>query len=657
MTLAEKRANRPALPKRAVVTGGMPYGNKNLHFGHIGGCLVHADTLARFLRDRIGAENVLFVSGTDCYGSPITEDYRKKAASGEFSGSIEDFVRFNHENQKATLTSYGVSPDLFGASALGRAAEIHREVSAWVLRTLHENGHLKKLSSAQFYDPERGVFLNGRQVIGRCPVAGCQSEKGYADECDLGHQYLPSELLEPKSALTGVTPELREVPNLYIRMDEMRGLLRLWLNEFATRERARPFVVSSVAEFLEPPVIYCKRELLDEIAALPLPPYEVRDEGEKKSSVALVFALLDEREKACAALSAAGIRFRTGKTLVPFRLTGNAEWGVPAPEIDGLGGLTFWVWPESLWAPISFTKAALETRGGGDWRDWWCSPDAKVIQFIGQDNVYFYGPAQTALFLGMQGKDPVLPPPDGALPMADMVANNHILFFNKKASSSGKLKPPMADELLRYYTPEQLRAHFLGLGLSIRSVGFQPKPLNPDANESEQDPVLKEGNLFTNVLNRAARSCFYTAQKYFGGKLPPVLVSAEALEKAEEAALDYERLMSRCEFHQMMNLLDAFIRDLNKKFSAGMKEAGDDLAKIAPVLVDGFHILRVATVLSHPVVPFGTETLAEYFALDGDFFSWERLFTPLNELAGAEHVFKFLEPRVDFFARHESQLG
>ncbi|MDR1693347.1 MAG: class I tRNA ligase family protein, partial [Oscillospiraceae bacterium] len=542
MTLDEKRANRPALPKRAVVTGGMPYGNKNLHFGHVGGCLIHADAMTRFLRDRLGRENVLFVSGTDCYGSPITEDYRKKAASGEFCGSLTDFVRFNHENQKATLDAYGISPDLFGASALGRPAEIHREMSRWVLETLHENGHLRKLSSEQFFDPERGVFLNGRQVLGRCPVEGCQSEKGYADECDLGHQYLPGELIAPKSALTGATPELRESPNFYIRADEMRPLLKEWLGEFATRDRARPFVVSSIAEFLEPPVIYVKRELTGDLSALTLPPYEVRDEG--KPSVALVFTSLDEREKAVAALSVAGIRFRTGKTLVPFRLTGNAEWGVSAPDIDGLGGLTFWVWPESLWAPISFTKAALEERGG-DWRDWWCSPDAKVIQFIGQDNVYFYGPAQAALFLGLQGKNPVLPPPDGSLPMTDVVANNHILFFNKKASSSGKLKPPMADEVLKYYTPEQLRAHFLGLGLSIRSVGFQPKPLNPDAKEGDQDPVLKEGSLFTNVLNRAARSCFYTAQKYTGGKLPDTPVSPGTLEKCEETILDFELLMSR----------------------------------------------------------------------------------------------------------------
>ena len=84
-------------PARAVVTAGMPYGNKPLHFGHIGGVFVPADAFARFLRDRIGTENVRFVSGTDCFGSPINEGYRKLKEAGEFEGSIADYVLANHE--------------------------------------------------------------------------------------------------------------------------------------------------------------------------------------------------------------------------------------------------------------------------------------------------------------------------------------------------------------------------------------------------------------------------------------------------------------------------------------------------------------------------------------------------------------------------------
>ena len=149
---------------------------------------------------------------------------------------------------------------------------------------------------------------------------------------------------------------------------------------------------------------------------------------------------------------------------MPFRLTGNVEWGVPAPALEGSAGLTIWVWPESLWAPVSFTTTALEKKNGGDWKDWWCSSDAKVYQFIGQDNVYFYGPAEMAMFMGLQGENPSFPPQEGQMQIPELIVNNHILFLNKKASSSGEVKPPIAGDLLDYYMPDSC-ARIFGLGL------------------------------------------------------------------------------------------------------------------------------------------------------------------------------------------------
>ena len=146
---------RPTFPKRAVVTGGMPYGNKKLHFGHVGGMFVHADAAARFLRDRIGEENVIFVSGTDCYGSPIAESYRKLCEEG-YTGTIEDFVRENHESQKKTLEEYEISLDLFGASGIGETAEIHAELSRELMEKWYESGHLEKMVTSQFYDVKAG---------------------------------------------------------------------------------------------------------------------------------------------------------------------------------------------------------------------------------------------------------------------------------------------------------------------------------------------------------------------------------------------------------------------------------------------------------------------------------------------------------------------
>ena len=100
---------RPAFPKRAVVTGGMPYGNKDLHFGHISGVFVPADFYARFLRDRIGAENVVFVSGTDCYGSPIMEGYRKKVEDEGYAGTIVDYVEANHARRRSARSTHTAS--------------------------------------------------------------------------------------------------------------------------------------------------------------------------------------------------------------------------------------------------------------------------------------------------------------------------------------------------------------------------------------------------------------------------------------------------------------------------------------------------------------------------------------------------------------------
>ncbi|MDE6595970.1 MAG: class I tRNA ligase family protein, partial [Oscillospiraceae bacterium] len=537
------RDNRPTFPKRAVITGGMPYGNKQLHFGHVGGVFVFADVYARFLRDRIGSENVIFVSGTDCYGSPIAESYRKLIEEQGGSGTIEDFVRGNHEAQKKTLEDYGISLNLFGASGLGKTAETHNKVSDWFIRKLYENGHLQKITSAQFYDEKAGTYLNGRQVVGKCPVQGCQSEKGYADECDLGHQYMPKDLIDPKSTLTGETPVMRDAANWYFKLTDHYDILREYAADLRQRENVRQVVHKTISEFLEPPVIYIMNDFREKYEELKgsLEKHELVEEP-KKTSFTIVFDDLTDREKSCEVLSAAGVRFRTGKTLVPFRLTGNIEWGVPAPVLEDEDPLTIWVWPESLWAPISFTQAYLESVGknADEWKKYWCSKDAQVYQFIGQDNIYFYGVAEMAMFMALQGKEKLsCDPAEGELQLPILVANHHILFLDKKASSSGAVKPPMAAELLDYYTAEQLRMHFLSLGLGMRSVSFQPKPLNPNAKEDEGDPVVKEGFLLSNVFNRIIRTCFYDAQKYLDGKMPVVKVDDDILAESEKAVLEY----------------------------------------------------------------------------------------------------------------------
>ncbi|MDR0459388.1 MAG: class I tRNA ligase family protein, partial [Coriobacteriales bacterium] len=131
---------RPQFPLRAVVTAGMPYGNKGLHFGHIGGVFIPADVFARFLRDRIGAQNVLFISGTDCYGSPIDEGYRKLVEANEFSGSIEDYVERNHQAQFDSLQAHDISLDIYEGSGLGSARAYHLALTREIFQRLYQHG-------------------------------------------------------------------------------------------------------------------------------------------------------------------------------------------------------------------------------------------------------------------------------------------------------------------------------------------------------------------------------------------------------------------------------------------------------------------------------------------------------------------------------------
>ncbi|MCQ2771367.1 MAG: class I tRNA ligase family protein, partial [Clostridia bacterium] len=257
---------RPVFPKRALITAGMPYGSKELHFGHVGGVFVHADAYARFLKDRIGKDNVIFVSGTDCYGSPIVAKYNSLVEEGKFQGTILDFVKSNHDKQAQTLKDYLIKPSKFAASALGRSGEIHTEYSAEFFHALAKTGALVKLSTKQFYDEKFGTFLNGRQVTGRCPIDGCKSEVGYADECSLGHQYFPEELIAPISTLSGERPILKNVENWYFDLEKYMQFLLKMMDDKDANEGLRKTTSVACREFLKNPIIYTKTEFADEDA-------------------------------------------------------------------------------------------------------------------------------------------------------------------------------------------------------------------------------------------------------------------------------------------------------------------------------------------------------------------------------------------------------
>ena len=650
---------RPNFPKRAVITSGMPYGNKLLHYGHVGMTL-RADVFARFMRDRIGKENVVFVSGTDCYGSPALESYRKLKESTNYNGTLTDYVEENHIKQAEIFKKYEIGFSGFYASALGRAKEIHEKVCAEFLQKLVDAKMVSKRSSLQFYDRKFNTLLNGRQVVGKCPIEGCLSEHGYADECGLGHQYLPQDLIDPVSAMSGETPELVKIENLYFDLDKCIPILSDWIASIEKDKDTPSFMVKEIKEFFKLPEIYIKRSYSEDLNSLKsqLPEYKDISVSEKAPSITIQFNTLSERETACEILSKNGIRYRTGKTLTPFRLSGDISWGVPCPEVDGLKNQTFYVWPESLFAPISFTKTYLESIGKdeNEWKKYWCSTDAKVYQFLGEDNLYFYGPAQQAMFLYHQGENAELDVKENELQITKINPIKSILYLNQKASSSGSLKPPMAEEFLNYYTPEQFRMHFLAMNLSNNNVSLMPKAFNPDAGD-EIDPMVREGNLLTNVYNRILRTIFYSTQNNFDGIIPVCEISDDVMKTCEKAILDVEMFMHDKKFHQVYNTLDVFIRNINKYWVKDVN--GADNEKLKELTANTLQMLFVANTLLHPIAPKGTENVADYIGFDkSKCFDWKNIFGKFYDVLNENRGLKLttLKEKEDFFARHPWQI-
>lgn len=243
-----------------------------------------------------------------------------------------------------------------------------------------------------------------------------------------------------------------------------------------------------------------------------------------------------------------------------------------------------------------------------------------------------------------------------------LVANHHVLFGNVKASSSGAVKPPSADELLEHYTSDQLRAHWLALGLAQKSVSFSPKPFETDEAKRNDprvaDPVLKEGTLLTNVFNRLARSCFYTAAKYINCEVKLQEVDPELRKVVQETAEKYEELMAKFEIYSVMQLMDEFIRYANKYWSDNAKniEAGDD-AFVDKFLSNAFYLLYACALMMHPVVPKGCEKIAECMDIEiCEFFNWDKFYS-LEKTLFNDTIKKVRElpPRYDFFRKHESQ--
>ena len=204
--------------KRTLITSALPYANGPVHIGHLAGVYVPADIYARYLR--LKGEEVFFVGGSDEHGVPITIKAKKEGVTPQ------DIVDRYHKIIKDSFEELGISFDVYGRTS----SEIHRKTASDFFRRLYEKGEFVEKSSMQLYDEEAGQFLADRYVTGTCPH--CGNEKAYGDQCEkCGTSLNATDLINPKSAITGNTPVLKETFHWFLPLDKWEPKLREWILE------------------------------------------------------------------------------------------------------------------------------------------------------------------------------------------------------------------------------------------------------------------------------------------------------------------------------------------------------------------------------------------------------------------------------------------
>ena len=202
--------------KRTLITAALPYANGPVHIGHLAGVYIPADIYARYLR--LKGEEVLFVCGSDEHGVPIAIKAKKEGVSPQ------DIVDRYHGIIKDSFERFGVTFDIYSRTT----SEIHREHASAFFRTLYEKGEFVEEESEQYFDPEAGQFLADRYIVGTCPR--CQNERAYGDQCEsCGSTLNPTDLINPKSAISGATPILKKTKHWYLPLDKHEPFLRHWI--------------------------------------------------------------------------------------------------------------------------------------------------------------------------------------------------------------------------------------------------------------------------------------------------------------------------------------------------------------------------------------------------------------------------------------------
>lgn len=301
--------------KRTTVTSALPYANGPVHIGHLAGVYVPADIYVRYLR--LKGEEVLFIGGSDEHGVPITIKAKKEGVTPQ------DIVDRYHGIIKKSFKDFGITFDIYSRTT----SKTHRELASDIFKTIESKGGFIERTNEQYYDETAQQFLADRYITGKCPH--CGNENAYGDQCEsCGTSLSPTDLIHPKSAISGSVPVMRETKHWYLPLDQHEAWLRQWILE--DHKEWKPNVYGQ-----------CKSWL---------------DMG-----------------------------------LQPRAVSRDLDWGIPVP-VPGAEGKVLYVWFDAPIGYISNTKELCDNQPEkyGKWEKWWKDEDTRLIHFIGKDNIVFH---------------------------------------------------------------------------------------------------------------------------------------------------------------------------------------------------------------------------------------------------------------------------
>ena len=301
------------MPKRYTITAALPYTNGPIHIGHLAGVYIPADIYTRYLRGQ--GKDVAFICGSDEHGVAISLKAKKEGKTPqEIIDTYDQIIR-------DSFRKFGITFDNYSRTS----RKIHHETAQGFFKQLNEKKIFEEINSDQLYDPEAQQFLADRFVLGTCPI--CQNAEAYGDQCEsCGSSLSATELINPKSTISGAKPELKKTKHWYLPLNKYENFISDWILT-GHKKDWKPNVYGQVKSWID-----------------------------------------------------------TG--LKPRAVTRDLDWGIPVP-LKGELGKVLYVWFDAPIGYISSTKEWADQKGI-DWEPYWKDKDTQLVHFIGKDNIVFH---------------------------------------------------------------------------------------------------------------------------------------------------------------------------------------------------------------------------------------------------------------------------